>query len=199
MFSGFLKVPADGDYEFIIDSDDGSRLTVGDKVVVEHDGIHGDGDPRRGKVRLEAGRVPIRLDYFQGMHGKSLKVAWSGPGFKVRMLSNEPREKVRQLRVADAIRAHGERLLGAEAKRDYDRKLAALEKLKREHVPVEMGLVVSENGPKAPDTFVFYRGNPHADKKPENRVDPAFPAVLRGPRPEISAPAGTETTGRRLA
>jgi hypothetical protein len=199
VFSGFLKVPADGDYEFIVDSDDGSRLTVGDKVVVEHDGIHGDGDPRRGKVRLEAGRVPIRLDYFQGMHGKSLKVAWSGPGFKGRMLSNEPRAKGRQLRVADAIRAHGERLLGAEAKRDYDRKLAALEKLKREQVPVEMGLVVSENGPKAPDTFVFYRGNPHADKKPENRVDPAFPTVLRGPRPEISAPAGTETTGRRLA
>ena len=199
VFTGFLKVPAAGEYTFIIDSDDGSRLAVGGKVVVEHDGIHGDGDPRRGAVRLEAGRVPIRLDYFQGLHGKSLKVTWSGPGFEGRMLSNEPREKGRQLRVADAIRTHGERLLGAEAKRDYDQKLAALEKLKREQVPVEMALVVTESGPKAPDTFVFYRGNPHADKKPENRVEPAFPAVLGAPQPEIQSPAGTETTGRRLA
>jgi hypothetical protein len=199
VFSGFLKVPTAGDYTFTIDSDDGSRLTVGGTVVVEHDGVHGDGDPRSKKLRLAAGRVPIRLDYFQGLHGKSLTVAWSGPGFTQRLLSAAPRGTTRQMPLAEAIRMHGERVLGADGKKAYDEKVKALEKLKREQVPAAMGLVVTEGGRKAPETFIMYRGNPHAEKKPENRVEPAFPAVLRAPQPEIAPPAGTETTGRRLA
>src|SRR4029077_7382673 len=38
VFVGTLKVPADGDYTFIVDSDDGSRLSVDGREVVLYDG-----------------------------------------------------------------------------------------------------------------------------------------------------------------
>ncbi|MFM7108495.1 MAG: DUF1553 domain-containing protein [Planctomycetaceae bacterium] len=199
VFEGVLRVPATGDYTFTLDSDDGSRLAVGGRVVAEWDGIHGDGAPRRGTVRLEAGRVPIRLDYFQGLHGKSLSVSWSGPGFDGRTLSATRIAEGAKVPLVEVMRAQGGRLLGAEAMRDYDARVQDLEKLKRERVPVEEALVVTESGPKAPATYVFYRGNPHAETRPEHLVEPAFPAVLRPPAPGIVPPAGGGTTGRRLA
>jgi hypothetical protein len=203
VFTGFLKVPMDGDYTFSLDSDDGSRLTVDGSVVAEYDGIHGQGKPKTATVRLKAGRLPIRLDYFQGQHGKGLAVAWSGPGFVARTLSAlQSRRKAagKDSELKDAIRIDGERLLGADGKKNYDEKVKVLEKLKKEEVPVDKGLVVTERGPTPADTFVFYRGNPHAEKKPENKVGPAFPSILKAKEPVIPTPAAdAKTSGRRTA
>jgi hypothetical protein len=203
LFTGFLKVPADGDYTFSLDSDDGSRLVVDGDVVAEYDGIHGEGKPKTATVPLKAGRLPIRLEYFQGQHGKGLSVAWSGPGFAARTLSAVPsRRKAagKGFDLKEAIRIDGERLLGVDGKKDYDEKAKTLEALKKEQVPVDKALVVTERGPEAPDTFVFYRGNPHAEKKPENRVGPAFPSILKSKEPVIPTPAAdAKTSGRRTA
>ena len=88
VFVGTLKVPADGEYTFIVDSDDGSRLIVDGKELLVYDGIHGTGKPQLAKAKLKQGRVPIRVDYFQGPTGaKELIVKWSGPGFEQRYLS----------------------------------------------------------------------------------------------------------------
>ena len=200
VFTGFLKVPADGEYTFTLDSDDGSRLTIDGRQILEYDGIHGTGNPRTATVALRAGRLPIRLDYFQWLHGKGLAVAWSGPGFASRSLSAVPAADDDEFKLADAIARHGERVLGADGKKEYDATIARLEKLKKERVPVEKALVVSEHGPHAPETFIFYRGNPHAEPTPENRVEPAFPEILRAPAPVIPTPAADATTsGRRTA
>ena len=200
VFTGFLKVPADGDYTFVLDSDDGSRLSIDGRVVAEYDGIHGEGDPRTVKTPLRAGRLPIRLDYFQGLHDKGLSVAWSGPGFVTRALSTAKEKKgKKQLKLTDVIRSDGERILGVDGKKDYDTKVAVLEQLKKEQVAVDKALVVTEAGSEAPDTFVLYRGNPHAERKPENRVEPAFPSILKARVPEIEPPAGIKSTGRRTA
>ena len=199
VFTGFLKVPADGDYIFVLDSDDGSRLTIDGAVAVEYDGVHGTGEPHTAKVSLRAGRLPIRLDYFQWLHGKGLSVSWSGPGFEPRLLSAGKGSRKRA-ELVDAIRDHGERILGADGKKDYDEKAAALKRLKEEDVPVEQALVVTESGTQAPDTFVFPRGNPHAEPKPEHRVAPAFPSILKPQEPVIVPPAsGVASTGRRTA
>ncbi|RLS43701.1 MAG: DUF1549 domain-containing protein, partial [Planctomycetota bacterium] len=199
VFTGFLKVPTDGDYTFELDSDDGSRLTIDGGVAVEYDGVHGTGDPHTATVSLTAGRLPIRLDYFQWLHGKGLSVSWSGPGFEPRLLSAGKGYRKRA-ELVDAIRDHGERILGADGKQDYDEKAAALKRLKEESVPVEQALVVTESGTQAPDTFLFPRGNPHAEPKPENRVAPAFPAILKPQEPVIVPPAsGVASTGRRTA
>ncbi len=203
VFTGFLKVPADGEYSFLLDSDDGSRLAIDGRTVVEHDGIHGEGKPKTASVPLKAGRLPIRLDYFQGQHGKGLTVSWSGPGFAARTLSAVPSHRKaagKDFDLKEAIRVDGERLLGVDGKKDYDAKVKALESLKKEKVPVDKALVVTERGPAAPDTFVFYRGNPHAEKKPENKVGPAFPSILKAKEPMIPTPAAdAKTSGRRTA
>ncbi len=87
VFTGVLKVPADGEYEFSLDSDDGSRLFVDGKRVIEYEGTHGLGTPQKGTIRLHAGRLPIRLEYFQNGKTLGLVVAWSGPGMPQRLLS----------------------------------------------------------------------------------------------------------------
>ena len=203
VFTGFLKVPAAGDYDFSLDSDDGSRLTLGENVILEYDGIHGVGSPRTATVRLEAGRIPFRVDYFQGPVGdKGLVLSWKPSGGESRPLSAPPRARGRKAaaELVATIRAEGPRILGAEGFRAWEKAMAALEALKGEQVPVEKGLVVTEHGPTSPDTFVLYRGNPHAETKPENRVEPSFPAVLRAPAPAIAPPApGATSTGRRTA
>ena len=200
VFAGFLKVPADGEYTFTLDSDDGSRLTIDGRKVLEYDGIHGTGSPRTATVALRAGRLPIRLDYFQRLHGKGLTVVWSGPGFASRPLSAVHGGGGAEFKLADAIEQHGGRVLGVEGTKDYDAKVAALQAIKKERIAVDRALVVSERGSSAPDTFVFYRGNPHAEPKPENRVEPAFPVVLEAPPPVIPTPAaGAPSSGRRTA
>ena len=206
VFTGFLKVPESGDYTFTLDSDDGSRLTIDGRVVIDYDGIHGEGQPRSATVPLTAGRLPVRLDYFQGIYGRGLTVSWSGPGIESRRLSALPRPRKRAAAMADgeldlatAIRNDGERILGEAGTRDYDAKRKVLQKLTREKVPVDKALVVTEHGPTAAETFLLPRGNPHAQPTPANLVEPAFPKVLGGGRPEITPPAGTNTTGRRMA
>ena len=39
-FEGALSIDAEGEYTFWLKSDDGSRLTIDGKVVVDNDGIH---------------------------------------------------------------------------------------------------------------------------------------------------------------
>jgi len=201
VFTGFLKVPADGEYVFTLDSDDGARLSIDGRPVLDNDGIHGEGRPKTTAVTLAAGRRPIRLDYFQGRHGKGLTVSWSGPGFAARMLSAPPPgTAVGEFKLAEALKADGERILGRDGKRDYDGRKKALEKLKAEHVPVDTALVVTERGPVPPETHVLYRGNPRAEPTPENLVSPAFPAILRAQAPVIpTPPAGAKSSGRRTA
>ena len=61
---GFLKIPADGVYRLILNSDDGSLLRIGNQVVVDNDGPH----PARDVgtlFRLRKGYLPIRIDYFE--------------------------------------------------------------------------------------------------------------------------------------
>jgi mono/diheme cytochrome c family protein len=200
VFTGFLKVPHTGEYTFTLDSDDGSRLTVAGRTVIEYDGIHGEGKPKTATVPLEAGRVPVRLDYFQGRHGKGLTVSWTGPGFTVRRLSATATAAGEGFDLVAALKADGQAILGVEGKRDYDAKVAALKALKNEQVPVDKALVVTERGPEPPETFVLYRGNPHAERKPENLVGPAFPSILKAKDPVIPVPAeGAKTSGRRTA
>lgn len=200
VFEGFLKVPVDGDYTFVLDSDDGSRLSINDEVVITYDGIHGEGRPQTATVSLPAGRLPIRLDYFQWKFGQGLSLSWSGPGVESRPLSAMAgTADGKTFDFAKVIRSDGARLLGEDGLADYRQKKKQLQALLQEQVPIDRALVVTERGAQAPETYVFYRGNPHAEPTPENLVEPAFLEVLDPPQPEIVPPADGESTGRRLA
>jgi hypothetical protein len=78
-----LEVPEDGVYGFYLTSDDGSRLVVDGKQVVDNDGVHGARE-RSGYVALAAGLHPIELLFFQGRGGVGLELAYDGPGLTKR-------------------------------------------------------------------------------------------------------------------
>ncbi|MEL6635601.1 MAG: family 16 glycoside hydrolase, partial [Bacteroidota bacterium] len=79
VITGYLKIPQDRLYEFALASDDGSRLTIDDQVIINHDGFHGT-TAKYGEVALAAGYHPFRIDFFQGGGGKSLFLEWKAPG-----------------------------------------------------------------------------------------------------------------------
>ncbi len=64
-------MPASGVYEFFLTSDDGSRLIIGDEVVIDHDEFHRD-TGQAGVIALSAGFHPYSVDFFHGAGGKPL-------------------------------------------------------------------------------------------------------------------------------
>jgi len=82
-FRGYVAAPVDGLFAFHVDSDDGSRLRIGDAVVVDNDGLHGP-TARSGLVALAAGLHPITIEYFNRSGGKVLEVSWTPPGSEER-------------------------------------------------------------------------------------------------------------------
>ena len=78
---GYIKVPKTGLYTFNLKSDDGSRLTVAGKQIVELN-ILSDRDPweSKGSIPLKAGLHPIQIDYFQYKINKSLEIMYSIDG-----------------------------------------------------------------------------------------------------------------------
>jgi mono/diheme cytochrome c family protein len=97
------------------------------------------------------------------------------------------------------IKEHGEQALDDLTRHDLASWKKLLADLDAERARQPKALVVTEHGPKAPETFVFYRGNPHAEPRPENRVEPAFPGILEPPAPEIAPAPSGRSSGRRTA
>jgi hypothetical protein len=76
---GYIDVPADGEYTFYTQSDDGSQLFINDKIVVDNNDSHGVVE-RSGKVQLKKGRHAIEVKYFNEAGGFWLDVFYAGPG-----------------------------------------------------------------------------------------------------------------------
>ncbi len=80
-FTGNLLVPKSGKYTFYIASDDGSRIYVNDKLLINNDGLHGMLE-KNGTIHLAAGLHKLMVTYFDNGGGDGLSVNWSGPEFK---------------------------------------------------------------------------------------------------------------------
>lgn len=76
-FDCFFNAPEEGQYEFHLSSNDGSRVLVDGEVAVENDGVHSMGW-RSGTVRLSSGVHQVRIEYFEkdGEEGLELEIAW---------------------------------------------------------------------------------------------------------------------------
>lgn len=92
VFTGVLEVAKAGKHTFFLNSDDGSRLLIGGKKVVEYDGLHGPAKEQKGDIELTAGRHLLRVEFFQGGGGKALRVAYAGPDKRRIKLSNDKNE-----------------------------------------------------------------------------------------------------------
>ena len=87
-FTGLIQIPRSGRYTFFTASDDGSRLYIGDELVVNNDGLHGMSE-KRGRIELTAGVHPILVTYFDNGGGDGLRVSWSGPRFRKQAIPPE--------------------------------------------------------------------------------------------------------------
>ena len=92
VFNGKLEAPADGKYKFKLSSDDGSRLIIDGETVIDHDGIHGTSS-RDGSAELSKGSHDIEVQYFERRGHETLRLSWSGPGFKDLALSEDAPQK----------------------------------------------------------------------------------------------------------
>jgi glucose/arabinose dehydrogenase len=84
-WNGFLKADKAGEYGFATSSDDGSRLFIDDKLVVDNGGLHGMGE-KSGKADLSAGLHKIRIEYFQAGGDAGCEVSWTPPGDRPRAI-----------------------------------------------------------------------------------------------------------------
>jgi cytochrome c2 len=78
-FEGFFKIDQEGDYRFTLHSDDGSKLYVDGKQVVDNDGVHAPKDAG-GHTKLTKGVHKVTVGFFQVGGGAELEVRLNGPG-----------------------------------------------------------------------------------------------------------------------
>lgn len=84
-FTGNIQIDQPGKYRFFARSDDGSRIYVNDKLVVNNDGNHGMIE-KRGTVDLDAGMHSIVVTYYDNGGGDGLTVSYAGPGIRKRTI-----------------------------------------------------------------------------------------------------------------
>ena len=87
IYKGYIKIPITDVYTFSVLSNDGSRLFIDDKLIVDNDGLHGAFE-KSGEVALQKGLHKIRLLYFQSGGGKALKVFMKNNRTKKKELKN---------------------------------------------------------------------------------------------------------------
>lgn len=64
VFEGEVHIAATGDVRLFTESDDGSRLWIGEQLVVDNDGLHG-AQLASGSIALDAGWQPLRVEMFE--------------------------------------------------------------------------------------------------------------------------------------
>ena len=68
---GYLEIKEDGLYNFRMWSDDGSKMYLHDKLIIDNDGLHGT-EMKQAKLNLKKGFHPFKIEFFQGDGGRFL-------------------------------------------------------------------------------------------------------------------------------
>ncbi len=79
VFSGLIQVPADNVYIFYLESDDGSKLMIDGKELIDNDGLHAMIE-KKGEKALAKGFHHINVHFFERGGEDALKVSWSTLG-----------------------------------------------------------------------------------------------------------------------
>lgn len=80
--SGYIQAPVAGSYEFELASDDGSRLMIGDNLIVDNDGLHGAQEVKTGRAEMIKGYNPISIEMFENAGDAAIRLRWKKPGDK---------------------------------------------------------------------------------------------------------------------
>jgi predicted alpha/beta superfamily hydrolase len=79
LLTGYLKIDKDGYYIFGMDSTDGSKLFINNRLLIDHDGLHLRGRLQTFVVPLQKGFHPFRIEYFRQDGPASLGLIYRGP------------------------------------------------------------------------------------------------------------------------
>jgi hypothetical protein len=78
-FDGYIFLTKQGSYQFRTGSDDGSRLRIDDKLLVDNNGVHTFQVVTSTPTALSAGAHRITVDFFEYNESDSLLVEFNGP------------------------------------------------------------------------------------------------------------------------
>ena len=87
-FRAGLDVPRNGYYYFYLNSDDGSKLFIDGKLVVNNDGLHGSRWKGR-RIKLGSGVHDIEVQFFERGGRERLMLYWRGPGVRMQKLTSK--------------------------------------------------------------------------------------------------------------
>lgn len=84
VWEGKFNAPEEAEYTFVIDADDGARITINGQVlgVVKNIGPMNGSRSATGKIKLAKGAHPIRVDYFQLTGQQGISLRWQKAGDK---------------------------------------------------------------------------------------------------------------------
>jgi hypothetical protein len=85
LMEGQLEIKTDGYYLFGIDADGGAKLSLGNQVLIDYNGLHSSGKFQSFVLPLAKGFYPFRLEYFQKEANPSLNLMYITPE------SNDPK------------------------------------------------------------------------------------------------------------
>ena len=102
VFHGKLTTKTKGEYQIEMASDDGARIIIDGKTILEHDGLHGAAH-RKQKVPLASGEHTVRVEYLAYGQPNSFRAGWSGPGFGHQRLSVESLHAKRAPKKQDSV------------------------------------------------------------------------------------------------
>ncbi len=79
-YTGELIAPKSGTYRFYLTSDDGSRLSLANQVIISDFTDHAAYTLEGSATLSEGQKIPLTLEYYDNTGAASLKLEWSGPG-----------------------------------------------------------------------------------------------------------------------
>jgi predicted alpha/beta superfamily hydrolase len=79
LFEGYFEIVKDGYYLFALVSNDGSKLFLGDKLIIDNDGTHPAVSAKSFILPLEKGFYPVRIEYFQKNESGGLQLVYLNP------------------------------------------------------------------------------------------------------------------------
>ncbi len=79
LFQGYVEIVKEGSYIFALVSNDGSRLFLGDKLIVDNDGVHPNTSVQSYVLPLKKGFYPVRIEYFQKSQSGMFQLLYLNP------------------------------------------------------------------------------------------------------------------------
>lgn len=102
-----IKAPVSGSYHFALSSDDGSRLKINGKLVIDNWGDHGE-EQKDAKVDLVEGQTyRVEVEYYDSSGGAMIKLGWVRPDSRGINPEIAFADAIKAAREADAVLVFG--------------------------------------------------------------------------------------------